>query len=59
MEIGLGIHGEAGVRKGDIKSADEITTELMDLILKEQGFQQSGCTETECLVQIGKRAFVY
>jgi dihydroxyacetone kinase-like protein len=35
MEIGLGIHGEAGVRKGDIKSADEITTELMDLILKE------------------------
>ena len=37
MEIGLGIHGEAGVRKGDIKSADEITTELMDIILKEIG----------------------
>ena len=37
MEIGLGIHGEAGVRKGDIKSADEITTELMDIILKELG----------------------
>tara|TARA_B100000427_G_scaffold137205_1_gene114071 strand:+ start:2217 stop:3215 length:999 start_codon:yes stop_codon:yes gene_type:complete len=37
MEIGLGIHGEAGVRKGDIKTADEITTELMDIILKEIG----------------------
>ena len=37
MEIGLGIHGEAGVRKGDIKSADDITTELMDIILKELG----------------------
>ncbi len=37
MEIGLGIHGEAGVRKGDIKTADEITTELMDIILKELG----------------------
>ena len=37
MEIGLGIHGEAGVRKGDIKTADEITKELMDMILKELG----------------------
>ena len=26
----------------------------MDLILKEQGFQQSGCAETECAAQIGK-----
>ena len=37
MEIGLGIHGEAGVRKGDLKTADEITVELMDMILKEIG----------------------
>jgi len=37
MEIGLGIHGEAGVRKGDLKTADEITVELMDSILKEIG----------------------
>ena len=35
MEIGLGIHGEAGVRKGEIKSSDEITTELMNSILTE------------------------
>lgn len=35
MEIGLGIHGEAGVRKGNLLTADEITTELMDKILNE------------------------
>jgi curli biogenesis system outer membrane secretion channel CsgG len=26
----------------------------MDQILKEQGFQQTGCTTTECAVEIGK-----
>ena len=35
MEIGLGIHGEAGVRKGKLQTADEITIELMDKILNE------------------------
>ena len=35
MEIGLGIHGEAGVRKGKLQTADEITTELMEKILNE------------------------
>ena len=35
MEIGLGIHGEAGVRKGKLRTADEITSELMDNILNE------------------------
>ena len=27
---------------------------LMDEILEEQGFQQSGCTSAECVVEIGK-----
>ena len=35
MEIGLGIHGEAGVRKGNLQTADKITIELMDKILNE------------------------
>ena len=35
MEIGLGIHGEAGVRKGKLRTADEITVELMEKILNE------------------------
>ncbi|WP_319205558.1 dihydroxyacetone kinase subunit DhaK [uncultured Ilyobacter sp.] len=35
VEIGLGIHGEPGVSKEKIKSADEHTEELMDKILED------------------------
>ena len=28
--------------------------EKMDEILKEQGFQQTGCTSTECMVEVGR-----
>lgn len=35
MEIGVGIHGEPGIRKEKIKSADEITEELIETILKD------------------------
>lgn len=35
MEIGMGIHGEPGVEKGALKSADEVTDSLMDRILGE------------------------
>ena len=31
-----------------------IEREMMEEILKEQGFQQSGCSTDECMVQIGK-----
>ncbi|MCD6578591.1 hypothetical protein J7L48_03880 [bacterium] len=31
-----------------------VTRENMNLILKEQDFQRSGCTSQECIVQIGK-----
>ena len=27
---------------------------MMDEIIKEQGFQQSGCTTNECMVTVGK-----
>lgn len=36
MEIGLGIHGEPGVRKEEIKSADAIVEELMERLLEDQ-----------------------
>lgn len=36
MEIGLGIHGEPGVRKEDIKPADAIVEELLGRILEDQ-----------------------
>ena len=31
-----------------------IERESIDLLLREQGFQQSGCTTTQCLIEIGK-----
>ena len=33
MEIGIGIHGEPGVRKEKLKTANEIADELLDKIL--------------------------
>lgn len=35
MEIGMGIHGEPGIARGPLKSADEIVDEMMDRILDE------------------------
>ena len=35
MEIGIGIHGEPGIYRDKIKTADEITTLLMDKILAD------------------------
>jgi len=35
MEIGMGIHGEPGVARGPLKTADEVTDDLMDRILLE------------------------
>ncbi|WP_313186223.1 dihydroxyacetone kinase subunit DhaK [Lacrimispora sp.] len=35
MEIGMGIHGESGIRRGKLETADEITTEMMEKILED------------------------
>lgn len=35
MEIGMGIHGETGIRRGKIETADQITVEMMDKILQD------------------------
>ncbi len=35
MEIGMGIHGETGIRRGKILPADEIVEEMMQPILKD------------------------
>lgn len=36
MEIGMGIHGEPGVRRGPLKSADTIAEEMLDAILADR-----------------------
>ena len=35
MEIGMGIHGEPGVRRGKLGSADEVADEILDALLDE------------------------
>ncbi|MBM3237542.1 dihydroxyacetone kinase subunit DhaK [Candidatus Poribacteria bacterium] len=35
MEIGMGIHGEPGVRRGPLKSADDIAEEMLAIILAD------------------------
>lgn len=35
MEIGMGIHGEPGIARGKLKTADEITDDMLDRILDE------------------------
>lgn len=35
MEIGMGIHGETGIRRAKLATADEITDEMMDKIVSD------------------------
>lgn len=35
MEIGMGIHGEQGVRRGPLRPADEVTDEIVALLLAD------------------------
>ncbi|TIT56881.1 MAG: dihydroxyacetone kinase subunit DhaK, partial [Mesorhizobium sp.] len=35
MEIGMGIHGEPGIARGKLGTADEITDEMLDKIFAE------------------------
>jgi len=37
MEIGMGIHGEPGMRREALRPADAVTDEIMDAILAEMG----------------------
>jgi dihydroxyacetone kinase-like protein len=36
MEIGMGIHGEPGVRRGPLRTADEIAGEMLDMLLADR-----------------------
>jgi len=39
MEIGMGIHGEPGVRRGRLESADQIADELVDALLNDRVYE--------------------
>lgn len=36
MEIGMGIHGEPGVRRGPLQRADQIASEMLEMLLTDQ-----------------------
>jgi phosphoenolpyruvate---glycerone phosphotransferase subunit DhaK len=40
MEIGMGIHGEAGIHRGPMKTADEVAEILVEAILKDLPFKK-------------------
>jgi len=48
MEIGMGIHGESGIRRGKLETADEITSEMMEKILEDIPY----CTGDEVAVLV-------
>lgn len=39
MEIGMGIHGETGIRRGKMEPADQITEEMLEKILVDLPYQ--------------------
>ena len=42
MEIGMGIHGEPGVRRGKLLPADEVADEIMGKLLKDMPIEKGG-----------------
>lgn len=39
MEIGMGIHGETGIRRGKLETADEITVEMLEKIVADLPYE--------------------
>ena len=48
MEIGIGIHGEPGIRRGQLLPADEIAADIVERLVKDFGFH--GGEEVSVLV---------
>ncbi len=48
MEIGLGVHGEPGMRRGPLEPADQVTTTLVETILEDMPLERG--TEVAVLV---------
>ncbi len=41
MEIGMGIHGEPGIRRGELQPADAVVDEMMKPILEDLPFRRA------------------
>ena len=40
MEIGMGIHGEPGIKREKLRPADEVMTEIMENILPDLPYEK-------------------
>jgi len=40
MEIGMGIHGETGIRRGEIETADQIASEIVESLVTDLPFKE-------------------
>jgi dihydroxyacetone kinase-like protein len=45
MEIGMGIHGEPGVRRGPLEPADAVTDDLMEALLADGGYDSGASVD--------------
>ena len=50
MEIGIGIHGEPGIRRGELRPADEVADDLLDRILDDLPAAGAGGDDVAVLV---------
>jgi phosphoenolpyruvate---glycerone phosphotransferase subunit DhaK len=50
IEIGMGIHGEPGIRRGPVQSAAEIARKLVETIVLDVGSGGVGATQVALLV---------
>jgi dihydroxyacetone kinase-like protein len=41
MEIGMGIHGEPGIRRGPLKPSDAVVDEMLDLLLPDLPYEEN------------------
>ncbi len=48
MEIGMGIHGEPGVRRGPMRPADAIAEEMLNMILKDMPLSSGDRASVMC-----------
>jgi dihydroxyacetone kinase-like protein len=44
IEFGMGIHGEPGIWRGSVKTADDLTDEMLDLLLPELNLSKGDST---------------
>lgn len=48
MEIGMGIHGEPGVRRGPLRKADDILQEMLEILLADMPLQAGDRVSVLC-----------